>query len=346
MKLRNPMRRLAMIGIAAAAAWCAASATAAPAVAMAAPAVVAPPKTILVLSAAGAQAASPQAAIWRKAPATEVTLQTAFPGHVSIVGTAGTQKLTAQAVRTPARLFVKLAWRDRTANTAIKDTDQFLDGAAVQFPVNGQAATVPFMGDAANAVNVWHWRADGRTQNILAKGFGTSTPVPTQGLRSASVRTSDGWEVVLSRPLRVKAEEGADLQGRRTIPIGFAAWDGDNQERDGFKAVTMEWWQLAFEGGAAQAAAGSAAGVANDPALQLAQKNNCGACHAVDAKVVGPSWKDIGKKYAGDAAAEARLVAKVKAGGGGVWGPVPMPPNPTVKEGDIKAIVRYSLSLK
>jgi cytochrome c len=84
----------------------------------------------------------------------------------------------------------------------------------------------------------------------------------------------------------------------------------------------------------------------NAAALQLAQKNNCAACHAVDKKVVGPAWQDIGKKYAGDAGAEARLVAKTKKGGVGVWGQVPMPPNVTVKEADIKAIVQYALSLK
>lgn len=303
-------------------------------------------RTISVLSAADTDATSPQARVWKKARATQVTLQTAFPGHVSIVGTAVTQKLTAQAVHTRGRLFIKLAWKDPTASTAIQDTDQFLDAAAVQFPVNGQVATTPFMGDATNAVNLWHWRADGRTLNLLAKGFGTSTPVPTEGLRSASVRTKDGWEVVLSRPLRAKPDEGADLQGRRTIPIGFAAWDGGNQERDGFKAVTMEWWQLALDGGASVPERAGAAGTASDGALQLAQKNNCAACHALDKKVVGPSWSDIGKKYAGDSTAEARLVAKVKAGGAGVWGAVPMPPNPSVREADIRAIVKSALSLK
>lgn len=239
MRTCSLMKRMAAIGIAVVAA-CTGVAAAAQGAAPEAQ------RIIRVLSAAGGDAASPQAAVWKKAPATQVTLQTAFPGHISIVGTAGTQKLTAQAVRTSGRLFVKLAWSDRTANTAAKDTDQFLDGAAVQFPLNGQAATLPFMGDATNAVNVWHWRADGRTLNLLAKGFGTSTPVPTEGLRSASARTRDGWEVVLSRPLRVKAEEGADLLGRRTMPIAFAAWDGENQERDGLKAVTTEWWLLRF----------------------------------------------------------------------------------------------------
>jgi cytochrome c len=83
-----------------------------------------------------------------------------------------------------------------------------------------------------------------------------------------------------------------------------------------------------------------------DAALKLSQKSNCVACHAVDKKLVGPSWTDIGKKYAGDAGAEAMLVAKAKKGGVGVWGQVPMPPNVTVKEADIKVIVQYALSLK
>lgn len=85
---------------------------------------------------------------------------------------------------------------------------------------------------------------------------------------------------------------------------------------------------------------------ANEAALQLAQKNNCAACHALDKKVVGPAWTDVGKKYAGDATAEARLIAKVKKGGAGVWGQVPMPPNVTVKDADIKTIVKYVLSIK
>lgn len=236
MTTRNLISRLAVCGLAAAAAGLAGAAQPTPA----------PDRTIRVLAAQGPDAASPNAAIWRKARATEVALQPAFPGHVSIVGTAVTQRLTAQAVRASDRLYVRLAWSDRTANTSIDDTDAFVDGAAVQFPVDGKASTLPFMGDAGHAVNVWHWRADGRTHNLIAKGFGTATHVPYAGLKSAAVRTGDGWAVVLARPLRVKADEGASLPGRGTMPIAFAAWDGDSQERDGLKAVTLEWWQLRF----------------------------------------------------------------------------------------------------
>jgi len=89
------------------------------------------------------------------------------------------------------------------------------------------------------------------------------------------------------------------------------------------------------------------AGQANaEDAKALAQKSGCLACHSVDAKILGPAYKDVAAKYKGDKGAEARLVAKVKAGGSGVWGPMPMPANsPQVKDEDIKTIVHWILSL-
>jgi len=78
----------------------------------------------------------------------------------------------------------------------------------------------------------------------------------------------------------------------------------------------------------------------------LAQKSGCLACHGVDKKVLGPGFKDVAAKYKGDKAAEGKLVAKVKKGGSGVWGPIPMPANsPQVKDGDIQSIVKWILSL-
>lgn len=203
-------------------------------------------KTINVMSVQGVDGASPQAAIWEKAPVTLVALQAAFPGHPAIVGTPVTDKLNVQAVRSAERLYVRIAWSDSTANTVISDSNKFADGAAVQFPVNGKSDTTPFMGDVNNPVNVWHWRADGRTQNLIAYGFGSAKLVPFDGLKTASVRTDSGWAVVLTRPLRVKPNEGAKLPNKGAMPIAFAAWDGQNEERDGLKAVTLEWWQLKF----------------------------------------------------------------------------------------------------
>jgi cytochrome c len=92
--------------------------------------------------------------------------------------------------------------------------------------------------------------------------------------------------------------------------------------------------------------AGPACAQSADAAMDLAKKNGCLACHGLDTKMVGPSWKDVGKKYAGDAGAEAKLVAKVRKGGKGVWGEIPMPPNVTVKEADVRTLVQYVLTLK
>src|SRR5437764_1298301 len=62
----------------------------------------------------------------------------------------------------------------------------------------------------------------------------------------------------------------------------------------------------------------------------LMQKDGCAACHGIDKKIVGPAYVDVAAKYKGDAGAQAKLTQKIKAGGAGVWGPIPMPPNPQV----------------
>ena len=79
-------------------------------------------------------------------------------------------------------------------------------------------------------------------------------------------------------------------------------------------------------------------------AKALAQSKNCFACHAVDKKLVGPGFTDVSKKYKGAADAPANLVKKVKGGGGGVWGTIPMPPNP-VTDDESKLLVEWILSM-
>ena len=78
----------------------------------------------------------------------------------------------------------------------------------------------------------------------------------------------------------------------------------------------------------------------------LAKKHNCAACHTVDKKSVGPAYKEVAKKYAGQKDAEAKLADKVKKGGTGVWGQIPMPPNAAVPDADVKSLVKWVLSLK
>jgi cytochrome c len=75
----------------------------------------------------------------------------------------------------------------------------------------------------------------------------------------------------------------------------------------------------------------------------LAKKNNCLACHAVDKKIVGPAYQDVAKKYAGQADAEATLAKNIKAGGSGKWGPIPMPPQTQLSDAEAQTLAAWVL---
>lgn len=101
------------------------------------------------------------------------------------------------------------------------------------------------------------------------------------------------------------------------------------------KALILSMAALALTASAAQASE------------DLAKKHLCTTCHVVKgAKTIGPTYADVAKKYAGQKDAEAKLADKVKKGGTGVWGQVPMPPNAAVPDGDIKTLVKWILSIK
>lgn len=78
----------------------------------------------------------------------------------------------------------------------------------------------------------------------------------------------------------------------------------------------------------------------------LAKAKNCLACHATDKKLVGPSYKDVAAKYAGQKDAAATLATKIQKGGVGAWGQVPMPPNPQVSDAEAKTLVEWILATK
>jgi cytochrome c len=95
---------------------------------------------------------------------------------------------------------------------------------------------------------------------------------------------------------------------------------------------------------AAAAAFLTAAPASADDQLKLATAKGCTACHAIDKKVIGPSYKDVAKKYKGDAKAPEMLATKVVKGGQGVWGAIPMPPN-KVSDDESKKLVAWILAL-
>lgn len=106
-------------------------------------------------------------------------------------------------------------------------------------------------------------------------------------------------------------------------------------------AATMMAAASTATAAAASPAAPAASGAIN--AAALAKKANCLICHQPAAKAVGPSWADIAKKYKGDAKAPAMLAAKIKNGGAGNWGAVPMPPHPNLKDNELSALAQWVL---
>lgn len=105
--------------------------------------------------------------------------------------------------------------------------------------------------------------------------------------------------------------------------------------------MSSKFLRVALLGSALLIASGAASANAD-----LAKVKNCMACHATDKKLVGPSFKDVAAKYAKDSGAEGKLAQKIRAGGSGVWGQVPMPPNPQVSDAEAKTLVKWILSVK
>lgn len=201
-------------------------------------------KALAVASAP--DAADPTAAIWKKVPATLVPLLTAPPVHPAVSGAASTQAVTVRAIRTGETLYIHLTWTDPSPELPPTKVGSFSDGAAVQFPLDKKETTPILMGVPGARVNIWYWRAGDRVENLLADGFGTLTPSSVQDVTGRGIHANGSWAVVLSRPLKTTAEDGITLEGVERLPVGFAVWNGGNQERDGFKAVTMAWLMLSL----------------------------------------------------------------------------------------------------
>ena len=103
---------------------------------------------------------------------------------------------------------------------------------------------------------------------------------------------------------------------------------------------------VAFAGAVLLAAGTAHAALDNAAAEAMMKKDGCAACHAVDKKLVGPAYVEVAAKYKGDKDAVAKLTKKVKEGGSGVWGQIPMPPNAATPTADITDLVTWILTLK
>ena len=147
-----------------------------------------------------------------------------------------------------------------------------------------------------------------------------------------------------------------ELQHIRRTPLSRGEW-ADNlknmKERgtpmtDAEMAVILDYLSVYYnrEKPAPAPSADTLASASDDPMQKLLGMNGCVACHAVDKRVVGPSFREVAAKYANDAGAAPRLAAKIRAGGQGNWGNVPMPPNPALSEKDLHALAGWVLQQK
>lgn len=173
------------------------------------------------------------------------------------------------------RLFVMLEWSDSTADVGTLRVEDFADAAAVQFPaVAGSVVPALCMGQADQAVNIWHWRADSQkgvptelgyvdmypstedtfytaraagnpmaagenaVQNLLAGGFGTLTPADEQVVVGRGVHENASWTVVFSRPMDPAGTLQPSFTGQTPIDTAFAVWNGSLGHRNGVKSVS------------------------------------------------------------------------------------------------------------
>ena len=195
----------------------------------------------------------PDDAIWERVPEYQVQLSSAAPVHPSIAlrtkVDAEPLSLYFSAISDRDRLYIKLRWVDGNRNTATR-TNQFRDGAAVQFALSGGDATSYLMGSADMPVNIWYWKSDSNSaQNLGAGGFGSTTILPEQSVSAAShyrlsrMEKDNEWIVVMSRPLNAGGDYTVTLDGTLQ-PLAFAVWQGAKQQRDGSKRVSQGWIKL------------------------------------------------------------------------------------------------------
>jgi DMSO reductase family type II enzyme heme b subunit len=190
--------------------------------------------------------ASPGSQDWDAAPAATLHMSSAESGLPNASSTS-VEQVDLQAVTTDERLYLKLSWADATRDTSTSDVREFADAVAVQLPVNESARPPIAMGGASNRVNVWFWRADGTSQELLAGGAGSTTPLDDT-VSNASRYENGTWEVVLSRDLESSATNRTAIPDDQDLDVAVAVWNGSNGERSGVKAASS-WHYLALGGG-------------------------------------------------------------------------------------------------
>jgi DMSO reductase family type II enzyme heme b subunit len=155
--------------------------------------------------------------------------------------------VAVRAAHNGERLYFHLAWTDDTNDAGIHDTDQFADAAAILFPVNGDAP-LQSMGSPQAPVNAWYWRPDLEAPlSVTAQGTGTTRRTQDPELSASGMHDRGEWRVVIRRRLESPTADYVSIVPGVPSKVGFALWQGANQERGGLKAASLDWEPLEIE---------------------------------------------------------------------------------------------------
>lgn len=147
------------------------------------------------------------------------------------------------------QIFFRLVWQDDSSDAKIADIDQFVDAAAVLFPI-AEDAPLFGMGSKDKPVNAWFWRADWeRPKNVAAEGMGSTQRRDDPALAASARHQRGRWDVIIARSLNGKGSPAGTVALRpgASTKIAFAVWQGANQERAGIKAFSPDWQELRIE---------------------------------------------------------------------------------------------------
>lgn len=160
-------------------------------------------------------------------------------------------RVDVRALHNGRELAFHLEWEDANRDVAVGDNDVFPDGAALLFPLRGDAPLMT-MGSPEKPVAAWHWRADRpeRARCNVAEGLGTTRVVDEAAVATMASWHDGRWRVVFRRPLRVEgAGDGVIQIGvGDTLQVAFAVWEGSNGERGGLKSFSPSWHAVTLAG--------------------------------------------------------------------------------------------------
>ena len=248
----------------------------------------------------------PDDTMWREAAVNEISLypqKSVRPASQK----ADIQRVRIQALHNEEELALRLEWTDETPAEK-RDIGQFVDGVAIQWPVNyGTGVSLPYvgMGHKDNPVALWFWRSDGKTETLAAEGFGTLTSQSSDGVQARGEWKDGTWRVVFKRAMKSEGEHyvGLNPDDQGLVPLALAVWNGEKGQRNGRKQLSA-WRILYLEDGEVDSAylqqlAGMASVQGNvETGKTLMTEKGCIACHAFPDNPVQPSIGP-GLRYAG-----------------------------------------------